>query len=363
MIVIKCILAFLFSIILRIRHWLFDVGFIKSHTFSVPVINVGNLKMGGTGKTPMTDFIVASLKRKYRIAVVSRGYKRKTTGYVVADENATCQSIGDEPMLIHMRHPDIVVAVCEKRAEGIRKVLIDNPYVNLIILDDAFQHRYVETTIDILLTEYDKSYMSDNLFPRGSLRDLRCQADRASFIVVTKCPENIKPIQLRIFMENLNLKPYQSVFYTSMVEGEMFPLFDRGYENDIITILKGDKVVLMTGIANPTYLKNTIAERYNLIESFFFKDHHDFSLAEISKVIIKAKENNAYIVMTEKDAIKIGKLDIPSEDKYRFFVAPISISFISNDNNSIDRYFIDSLTKRLHSNNGKYCINNRRFNV
>lgn len=361
--IIKYIAAGLFSIILRIRHWLFDLGVIKSQSFNVPIICIGNLKVGGTGKTPMTEFILSNLKEKYNIAVLSRGYKRKTKGFVLATAQSTSATIGDEPMLIHLRHSDVMVAVCEKRSIGIEKILKLNPSINLIILDDAFQHRYVNTTVDILLTEYNSPYVKDFLFPRGRLRDLRNQAQRASYIVVTKCPADVKPIDLRIFMEELKLCPYQSLFFTQMIEGQFFPLFDRGYEEPLKEMMTGDKVVLMTAIANPAYLKVSISERYSLVKSITFRDHHNYMQNELKEAIKIASENNAYIVITEKDATKIRSMQIPSEEKFRFFVAPISINFIDMNQNGNESYFINCLDKRLKSKNGKYSIGNKQFSL
>ena len=165
--------SWLFGMALAVRHKLFDFGLLKSESFDIPVICVGNLRVGGTGKTPMTDFLISRLARRYNIAVVSRGYMRKTTGFVLATKESTSAEIGDEPKLLKQRYPDQVVAVCEKRAEGIRKVRELYPKTNLIILDDAFQHRYVNASVDILLTEYKSPFHKDRLLPAGRLRDLK----------------------------------------------------------------------------------------------------------------------------------------------------------------------------------------------
>lgn len=359
----KYILASVFSLVLRIRHFFFDIGILKTKSFDVPIICVGNLKVGGTGKTPMTEFLVNSLKSRYKVAVLSRGYRRRSKGFVLADETSSSADIGDEPMLIHLRHPEVMVAVCEKRVKGVECMLKADPTINLIILDDAFQHRYIDTTVDILLTEYDNSYVKDYLLPYGTLRDLRKQAERASYIVVTKCPSDIKPIDLRTFMTELDLRPYQSLFFTYMEEGQVFSLFDRGYEESLKTILRGDNVVMMTAIANPTYLIESVKSKYNIVESFRFKDHHNFTQTDINTVLAKAIENNAHIIMTEKDAAKIMSLEIPSAEKFRFCVAPITIDFVDKNDSGNKRYFVKSIINRLGSKNGKYCINNKQFNV
>lgn len=360
--VLKYIVATIFSVILRIRHLLFDIGVLKSKCFDIPVICVGNLKVGGTGKTPMTEFLVSALKQKYNVAVLSRGYRRKSKGFVLSNETSTSAEIGDEPMLIHLRHPEVLVAVCEKRVYGVQQILKANPAVNLIILDDAFQHRYIDTALDILLTEYDAPYTQDHILPYGRLRDIKAQAKRAQYIIVTKCPKCIKPIDLRTFSIELDVRPYQSIFFTSMEEGEVFPLFNRGYEDSIKTILKGDNVIMMTAIANPSYMIDSIKERYNLIHSFRFKDHHNFTQTDVNRVLTKAVEENAHIIMTEKDAAKIVSFTIPSSEKFRFCVAPISIRFIDKEESGSEGFFVNSIIKHLNSKNGKYSFGNKRFN-
>lgn len=360
---LKYIAASLFSMILRVRHFLFDTHILKSKSFNIPIICVGNLKVGGTGKTPVTEFLVSSLKNNYKIAVLSRGYRRKSKGFVLSDETSTSADIGDEPMLIHLRHPEVTVAVCEKRVQGVEEILKNDPTINLIILDDAFQHRYIDTSFDILLTEYDEPYTKDHLLPRGRLRDIQSQAERASIIVVTKCPSNIKPIELRTFMTSLDLLPYQSVYFTLMEEGEIFSLFDRGYENPIKCVLRGDNVVMMTAIANPKYMIESIKEKYNLVSQFHFKDHHNFSQADIDKVLKKAIENNAYIIMTEKDAAKIMSLKIASSEKFRFCVAPISVEFVDTENTGNRQKIINYINKLIKSKDGKYSLHNKQFNI
>lgn len=358
----KYLVSLLFGLALRIRHFLFDIGLKKSVSFDVPIICVGNLKVGGTGKTPMTDFLVKSLKDNYKIAVLSRGYKRKTKGFVLANESSTSKQIGDEPMLIHQRHPDITVAVCEKRVVGVRKILKNDPSINLIILDDAFQHRYIDTKVDILLTEFGSPYYEDALLPYGRLRDLKNQAARATVFVVTKTPVDAKPVDLKTMMMHINPKPYQSLFFTTMTEGEIFPLFDRGYEESIKSVIRGSNIVILTAIANPQYMIESIEKEYNVIESFRFNDHHNFTQKDINRVIDFAREKNAHIVMTEKDAAKIISLKVPSEEKFRFQVAPITIDFVDNTDSNNRQVFINGIEKRIKSSHGKYFIKHKQFN-
>ncbi len=363
MIIIKFIISLLVGFVLRVRHFLFDIGVLKCTSFDIPIISVGNLKVGGTGKTPMTEMLISELKKRYNVALLSRGYGRRSKGFVLANELSTCKEIGDEPLLILRRHPDITVAVCEKRVEGVKQIMKLCPAVEIIILDDAFQHRYIDTTMDIILTECDKPYYKDHLLPLGRLRDLRSQAQRATTFVVTKCPNAIKPIDLRSIYVNTKLKPYQTIFFTKMREGNPFPLFDRGYEDEVKELLKGDSVVLVSAVANPKHLITSAEKRFNLISTYIYKDHYNYKQSDINKIVAYAVENNAYIIVTEKDAVKISALDIPSNEKFRFYVAPITIEFIDYTNSMNKQLFIKNIEERIGKKNEKYCYTHKQFNV
>ncbi len=351
-IIFRYIFALLFGAGVRVRHKLFDWKILKSQSFDVPTIVIGNLKVGGTGKTPMADMLISELKGNHRVALLSRGYGRKTKGFILASNKSTGVEIGDEAMMLYCKHPDITVAVCEKRSVGIKRIMELNPSINLIILDDAFQHRYVTATMSILLTEYDRPYYSDYLLPYGRLRDIRSQARRASIIVVTKSPENATPKDLRGMVTNINPLDYQSIFFSKMVQGELQPLFDRGYEETIKQPLSSDNVVLVSGIANPKHLITHIEKRYNIISTHIFRDHYNYKQSDITKLLNIAIENNAYIITTDKDAAKIIALDVPASEKYRFYSTPVKVEFIDISNNENKALFINNINKQIDLKNG-----------
>ncbi len=342
MFIIRYLISLVVGAVVKIRHTLFDIGLLKSVSFSTPTIVVGNLKVGGTGKTPMTELLVSELKSRYRVAVLSRGYGRKSKGFLLANKAVSSDDIGDEPMLLYRRHPDIVVAVCEKRAIGIKEINRLHPEVNLIIMDDAFQHRYVDASINILLTEYDRPYSNDYLLPYGRLRDSRAAAKRAHIIIVTKSPQTVVASEKERIVKGLKLRAHQKALFTSMQEGEPYLLFNRGYEESIKGLLKGDRVILVSAIAGAKHLISSLEERYNLISTHIYKDHYNYKQQDIDKLLKVAIENNSYIIMTEKDAAKIASLNIPAEERYRFYVAPITIEF--DGGSAAKSEFIDSLT-------------------
>jgi tetraacyldisaccharide 4'-kinase len=215
--------------IIRLRNWLFDKNVFKSAAFNFPIICVGNIAVGGTGKTPLVEWLVRNLSTEFEVATLSRGYKRKTVGYGLATANTTALEIGDEPMQFHMKFPDLTVAVGEERLEAIPQLLHDRPGTEIIILDDAFQHRSVRAGLNILLTEIGNLYTRDLLLPAGDLRDSRKSARRADIIIVTKCSSHLSTEKKDQLLAELNPAPRQSVFFTTVVHGKPYHLSQRNY--------------------------------------------------------------------------------------------------------------------------------------
>lgn len=213
-------LSVLYGIGVSIRNRLFNLGILKTQEFDIPIICVGNITVGGTGKTPHTESLINELKNDYRVACLSRGYKRKTSGFVLATANSTANDIGDEPMQIKAKFPEITVAVDANRVRGIKKLMQLPEKPEVIILDDGFQHRYVKADINIMLIDYNRPIYEDHLLPLGRLRESIHAKDRANYIIVTKCPQNISPIEKRIILKHLNLKAYQQLLFSSMKYGE-----------------------------------------------------------------------------------------------------------------------------------------------
>jgi tetraacyldisaccharide 4'-kinase len=322
-------LALLYGWIIALRNWLFDKQILRSSTFNFPLICVGNLALGGTGKTPMTAYIVSFLKNNYRVATLSRGYKRKTKGFALADAQTSALEIGDEPMLFHQRFPDVTVAVGEERLVAIPQLLHARPDTEVIILDDAFQHRYVQAGLNILLTEYRNLYTRDLMFPAGDLRDVRSSSKRANIIVVTKCPPELSPAEKNMITEELKPTAAQTVYFTTIAYDLPYHLITRqarALEPDI-------HLLLITGIANPKPLKDYLVSRVQGYDMMRFADHHIFSsvdLADIKKQFARLPEEKRLILTTEKDAVRLEKFGAELAD-LPIYVIPIQHQFLFDD--------------------------------
>ena len=218
-------LSFVYGAVVTVRHKLFDLKILRSEEFDIPVVCVGNLTVGGTGKTPVTEFLIERLSENHRVAVLSRGYRRKTKGFVLSSPTSSVKSIGDEPKQMKIKYPEVPMAVCEKRAEGIRRLRGLHPEIEVVILDDAFQHRYIEPWVNILLMDYNNPVYRDRLLPWGTLRDTKNQMDRADFVLVTKCPDDLNPLDMRIVANSLGLFPYQSLYFSRMEQVDPQPLY------------------------------------------------------------------------------------------------------------------------------------------
>lgn len=326
-------LAFLYGLMIDIRHKLFDAKVLKSEEFDIPIVCVGNLTVGGTGKTPVTEFLVERLSECYNVAVLSRGYRRKTKGFVLATPESSFRAIGDEPKQIKLKYPQIPVAVCEKRVEGIKRLRKIHPEVNLIILDDAFQHRYVESWVNVVLMDYNNPVYKDKLLPWGRLRDRRSQMSRAHIVLVTKCPENVTPLDLRLVTKYLDLFPYQSLYFSRMRPTGILPLFPEKAAEMDVCVSEGHPVIVMAGLANPASLISSVGARYKIVDKLLFEDHHTYRMRDMSKLgdMLKAAPDSTVVVITEKDAVKLtnGK-KIPPEVQKRLYYMPIRVSFLGD---------------------------------
>ncbi len=253
--------ALLYGLIITIRNWLFDKRIIKSATFNFPLICVGNLSVGGTGKSPMVEYLIETLKDDYRVATLSRGYKRKTKGYALANETTTALEIGDEPMQFHTKFPQVAVAVGEERLVAIPQLLHDKPDTDVIILDDAFQHRYVNAGLNILLTDCSNLFYNDWFLPTGDLRDQRKSYKRAQIIVVTKCPFDMNEKEKNSIAESIHLMPKQHLFFTSLQYGKPYHILTK----ETILLTSNTSVLLVCGIANPKAIKEILSRMYRYL--------------------------------------------------------------------------------------------------
>lgn len=312
-------LAFLYWLITYIRNWLYDKGIFKSSSFNIPIIAVGNLSVGGTGKTPQIEYLIRLLSDDFKIAVLSRGYKRTSEGFILADENATASSIGDEPFQFYSKFPKIQVVVDANRKNGIESLLQLANKPDIILLDDAYQHRKVKAGFYILLTAYDDLFCDDYILPFGNLREPSSGKKRADMIIVTKCPEDLSDLAQQKIREKLNVA--QSVFFTTIQYDDYVFGNDRQL---LVSEIKKESKVLVAGIAKPKlffeFLKN------DTDETLVFSDHHHFSKQDCEQILAKA--NGKKIITTEKDFVRLNGL-LPQA---QLFYLPIKSEFLNNKN-------------------------------
>jgi len=300
-------IAVIYGFIIFIRNRLFDNNYFKSAEFNFPLICVGNLAVGGTGKSPMVEYLITLLKPRFKVGTLSRGYKRRTKGYALANTSTTALEIGDEPMQFHSKFPDIAVASCEERIVGIPHLLQDTPNLQVIILDDAFQHRTVRAGLNILLTEYNNLYSHDFFLPTGDLRDEWASAKRAQIIIVTKCPYDLSAEMKQKAIRSLNPGAMQKIFFTTIEYGTPYHIFNHG---DEWLITPRDEVLLVCGIANPKPLKEYLLEKTHTYYQQDYSDHHIFSIDDLNEIKSKFEEITAkdkLILTTEKDAVRLLK--------------------------------------------------------
>jgi len=347
-------LSWIYGAVVFIRNKMFDKGFIlKEQRFDIPVVGVGNITVGGTGKTPHVEYIVENLLGEYNIAVLSRGYRRHTKGFILANSKSTPDLIGDEPMQIYNKFGRIIkVAVCESRREGIRELQRLFPDLDLILLDDSFQHRYVKPKVSILLMDYNRPIYRDHLLPLGRLRESPHEVNRADMVIVTKCPMEIRPIDFRIVSKELDLMSYQKLFFSRYESGAVTPVFpdDSLYHVSLSSLTEEDSVLLLTGIAHPRQFVRQFRKYPFKCKVFHFPDHHDFTRKDVEK--IKERFDNLtgrrkLVLTTEKDAVRLSCNPYFSKEMKPFvFYLPVRVNMI---NVLSDRDFIDELRSAINA--------------
>jgi tetraacyldisaccharide 4'-kinase len=313
------------------------MGVLPSREFNFPVISVGNISVGGTGKTPHIEYLVKLLNQDFNVATLSRGYKRKTRRFMMANLSSTTEEIGDEPRQIKQKFPHVTVAVERDRVKGIKKLIKEKNDIDVILLDDAYQHRYVKPGINILLIDYNHMIKEDYLLPMGRLREPAYESHRANVIIITKCPEKIKPIEKRIITKEINPYPYQRLYFTSLKYGELKPVFPNpgGYKSK--TNLKEAKpqVLMVSGIANPRPLKRQIRGITTKISELHFRDHHYYTLKDLERIMdmFKKIENpSKAIITTEKDAMRFQNLkEVPPGLKKNLYYIPVEVHFLQDE--------------------------------
>ena len=328
--------SWIYGIIVGFRNMFFNIELLPSESFDMPVISIGNITVGGTGKTPHAEYLIRLLSESYQVAVLSRGYKRKSKGFVLANSDSKLADLGDEPLQMKKKFSNLVVAVDENRRRGIHQLMDVSmkPFVDIILLDDAFQHRYVSPSISILLIDYSRMLNDDYLLPAGKLREPAGQMKRADIVIVTKCPENLRPIEIRVLTMSIKLQDHQTLYYTTMKYGElkaMVPMaaplekvlpqnenFDD-IEITVSSLVSKDltmnqirnnhlPVLVLTGIASPESLINYVREFSPEVQTLIYPDHHEFGKKEAKKITLafeKIKSEGGVIITTEKDVMRI----------------------------------------------------------
>ena len=298
---------------MAVRNMFFDLGILPSYEPKVNTIAIGNLSVGGTGKTPFTELLIRMLQSKFNIAIVSRGYGRKTKGFLWVKENSSPDDTGDESLQIKQKFPGIKVAVCEKRVVAIKTIEQEHPEVDLILLDDAFQHRYVTAKTYVLLTKFRKPYLNDHVLPMGTLRESRKGAKRADFIVVTKCPLDMSQFDRNAFQKKLRPKAYQSVFFSHDKYGKPYDLFTGEGST-----LQGEAALIVSGIADNTALLNYVSTTFETAEAFKLSDHVDYNKSLVNRIKDRytelASQWSTQIITTEKDAVKLREFESELKD-------------------------------------------------
>ena len=329
-------LSWLYGLGVRLRNYLFEIGILKSRSFKIPVISVGNITVGGSGKTPHVEYLVRLLSSQVKTAVLSRGYKRKSKGYVLANAHTTMRELGDEPFQMKQKFDNIYVAVDKDRCHGIEQLTTNTETkdVDVIVLDDAFQHRYVKPGINILLVDYHRLIIYDKLLPAGNLREPLNGKDRADIVIVTKCPKNLKPMEYRVLIKALNLFPYQDLFFTTLKYDDLKPVFqesDGNYALSLKHLPKKAEILLLTGIASPKQMLQDIKPYCKKITPLSFADHHFYSKKDTEHInnTFAAMHEPKLIITTEKDAARLQLAEgLSSEVRNRLYVLPIQVTFM-----------------------------------
>ena len=340
-------LSWLYGLGVGLRNLLFEMDVLKSRSFSTPVISVGNITVGGTGKTPHVEYLIRLLKNQLNVAVLSRGYKRKSRGFVLSDKDTPMPMIGDEPYQMKQKFPDITVAVDKKRTRGISKLIAADSGldVDVILLDDAFQHRYVKPGINILLVDYHRLIIYDCLLPAGRLREPVKAKDRADIVIITKCPKDLKPMEFRVITKAMNLYPYQQLYFSTLEYDQPKAVFGDAVFTDS---LSGKNILLLTGIASPEQLLHDLQEYDSQITPLTFGDHHDFKRKDVEAIneAFASLPEPRLILTTEKDATRLMVTEGLNDDvKKQMYMLPLRIAIMQGQQEEFNQKILGYVRK------------------
>lgn len=330
-------LAVIYGGVIALRHLLYDEHVLRKYTPHIPTICVGNLAVGGTGKTPMVEYLIRLLQQHgYKVGVLSRGYKRRTRGLQIADAEATADTIGDEPMQIHSKFPDVTVVVSEDRVAGIRRIQNMPTPPDVVLLDDAYQHRSIVCGLNILLTAYDNLYVNDHLLPLGTLRDIPYRASKANIVVVTKCPDTIRPIDKRVVDSHLQPATFQHLYFSKIV-----------YEPVAVEGVP----LLLTSIARPEYLVDHVRRQNSKVEVMTYPDHYRFTKSDV-EAIIECAEHCDCILTTEKDMQRLRQTDLPERCSKPIIPLPIRMT-VDAEAGTLDDDVLAYVRESIHKLKGE----------
>lgn len=342
-------LSWLYKMGVGVRNWMFNRGILKSVSYPIPIINVGNISVGGTGKTPHVEYLIRLLSAHYEVAVLSRGYKRKTKGYLLATEKTTMEEIGDEPWQVKKKFPHVHVVVDANRREGIQRIMTDEATrgTQVILLDDAYQHRYVKPGHNILLVDYHRLITRDKLLPAGRLREPSSARHRAKTVIVTKCPYALTPMEFRVVMEGLKLRPFQQLYFSTFAYGKLVGIFN-GKERPLQSLETEEHVLLLTGIASPQQMMMDLQRYTRHITPLSFPDHHYFSKEDCRKIDEALTEISTprLIITTEKDAARLRiTLGLSEKVKQALYMLPIEVKFMKEETTKFNETILDYVHK------------------
>lgn len=343
--------AILYDLITRIRNICFDKGILKSTEFDVPVINVGNLSLGGTGKTPHVEYLLTLLAEHFEVATLSRGYGRTTRGYLEVNKTTSADQSGDEPLQYKLKFPDVKVAVCENRVEGVKQIL-QSGKTDVIILDDAYQHRYIKPSLNILLTVYGDLYMDDFVVPAGNLREAGIGSDRADIIIITKCPVDLNEGEKKKIRDRIKLRQQQQLFFSAFAYQPIVAM--NNAEVILPANYKNHHVLMVTGIADPEPMKLWLQKEFKSVSTLVFPDHHQFDERDLRKM--EEKFNNiaspVIVVTTEKDFTRLMNLSL----SFQLYILPVKVDLGNNE--QFDQYILNHVRK--NKTDGRVAVKGNR---
>jgi tetraacyldisaccharide 4'-kinase len=335
-------LSLLIGVYIYLRNKLYDKGWLKSTRFNLPIICIGNLSVGGTGKSPMTEYLLRLLSERMPTAVLSRGYKRKSRGYLLAGPNTNVLELGDEPMQFFKKFPQVAVAVGEERIEAIPQLLHDRPETKVIILDDAFQHRAIKAGLNVILSDFSNPYWFDTFLPTGDLRDNKQSANRAEVIIITKCPADLTHDKKQVYINEINPQQHQKIYFTCIEYGIPYHIINHSKYQ----LHKDLEIIMVCGIANPLPLKKYIEANAGAYFETTFDDHHIFSIDDWNDIVNKFNgldAKNKIILTTEKDAVRLEKFGNILKD-LPLFVIPIKHRFLFDEGALFDQQILDFIS-------------------